>query len=131
MEPESNAAGFPRPLTERERAWLVQALALLPTGEYMGGGRWVDEETGAVAPLDPPVHPAPYLAQLDGLAVVDRCACGNPACETVRFRGYRPGRVVALVHTETNDNRELIVYVDEETDMLAELEVIGVPPEEG
>lgn len=131
MEPESNAPGLPRPLTERERAWLVQALFLLPTGEYMGGGRWVDEETGEVAPLDPPVDPAPYLAQLDGLVVVERCGCGNHACETVTFRGYRPGHAVALVHTETDDGRVLIVYVDEETDELVELEVVGVSPEEG
>jgi hypothetical protein len=82
----------------------------------------VNEETGV--PLDPPVDPAPYLAQVDELVVVDQCKCGQPGCRTVSFQHYRPGRAVALVHTETEDGRVLIVGVDEETDGLAELEVV-------
>lgn len=116
---------FARPLTDRGKAWLLQALALLPMGEYLGGGRWVDEETREVMPLDPPVDPAPYLEQIDDLAVIGACGCGNPACETVYFQHYRSGRAAPLVQTETDDGRVLIVYVDEETKKLVELEVVG------
>ncbi|SMB96919.1 hypothetical protein SAMN00808754_1708 [Thermanaeromonas toyohensis ToBE] len=114
----------PRPLTEEEREWLRQALSLLSTGEYLGGGRWVDAETGQVLPLDPPIDPEPYLAQIERLQVVDMCRCGDPGCHTVRFQHYRPGKSVALVHTNTLDGRQLIVFVDEETELLTELEVI-------
>lgn len=53
------------------------------------------------------------------------CGCGNPACETVFFQHYRSGRVAPLVQAETDDGRVLIVYVDEETKKLVELEVVG------
>jgi hypothetical protein len=89
---------FPRPLTEQE--WLRRALALLPTGEYLGGGRWRDAQTGELQPLDPPIDPEPYLAQIDSLQVVDACRCGDPKCHYVRFQHYRPGKSYALVHTK-------------------------------
>jgi len=117
-------SGLPRSLTEEEKRWLRQALALLSTGEYLGGGRWVDVETGETMPLGPPVDPEPFLKQLDSLLVVDECRCGDPNCHTVRFQHYRPGRSHALVHTETDDGRQLIVFADEETRLLTELEVI-------
>lgn len=116
---------FPRPLTDQEKAWLRQALSLLPTGEYLGGGRWRDVKTGETKPLDPPVDPEPYLAQIEELVVVDRCRCGNLKCHTVDFQHYRPGRSVALVHTNTEDGRELIVFEDEETGKLTQMEVVG------
>ena len=115
---------FPRPLTEQEKEWLRRALALLPTGEYLGGGRWRDAQTGELQPLDPPVDPKPYLAQVDSLQVVDACRCGDPKCHYVRFQHYRPGKSYALVHTNTEDGRELIVFEDEETGLLTELEVV-------
>jgi hypothetical protein len=42
----------------------------------------------------------------------------------VRFQHYRPGKSYALVHTNTEDGRELIVFEDEETGLLTELEVV-------
>lgn len=113
---------FPRPLTDQEKEWLRRALALLPTGKHLGGGRWRDE-AGRLKPLDPPVDPAPYLAQIETLEVVDRCHCGDPDCHTVYFRGWKPGGGLALVHTSAEDGRELIVFVDE-ADRLVELEII-------
>ncbi|WP_035107943.1 hypothetical protein [Desulfovirgula thermocuniculi] len=115
---------LPRTLTEEERKWLEEALVLLPTGEYMGGGRWVDVETGETIPLDPPVHPKPYLAQLNDLLVVEECGCGVPECHTVKFQHYRPGKSCALVHTTTDDGHQLVVFADEEMGLLTELEVI-------
>ncbi|MCG0279053.1 MAG: hypothetical protein L5656_11125 [Thermanaeromonas sp.] len=64
------------------------------------------------------------MAQIEGLQVVDMCRCGDPGCHTVRFQHYRPGKSVALVHTNTLDGRQLVVFVDEETGLLTELEVI-------
>ena len=113
---------LPRPLTDQEKEWLKQALALLPTGEYFGGGRWVDALTGEVAPPDPPIDPEPYLKQLDSLMVVGRCQCGDPRCHTVWFQPQRC-RSYVLVHTSTGDGRELVVFVDSEG-RLTELEVI-------
>lgn len=115
---------YPRPLTEEEKGWLRQALALLPTGEYMGGGRWHDPILGGTMPPDPPIDPEPYLAQIDDLVVTSRCDCGDPGCHTVQFQHFREGRSVALVHTTTGDGRQLIVFVDADTGMLSELEVI-------
>lgn len=115
---------FPRSLTDQEKAWLRQALSLLPTGEYLGGGRWRDVKTGKTKPLDPPIDPEPYLAQIEDLVVVARCGCGSPNCCTVDFQHFRPGRSVALVHTNTDDGRDLIVFEDEETGYLTQLEVI-------
>lgn len=115
---------FPRLLTKQEREWLCLAISLLPTGEYLGGGRWKDVKTGETKPLDPPIDPEPYLAQIENLMVVARCGCGDPNCHTVDFQHYRPGRSVALAHTNTDDGRELIVFEDEETGHLTQLEVI-------
>lgn len=118
------ATEFPRPLTTKEKAWLHRALSLLPAGEYLVGGQWEDVETGEVKPLDPPIDPGPYLAQIDSLVVVSKCKCGNPGCHTVDFQHFRSGKSVALVHTHTEDGRELIVFEDEETNFLTQLEVI-------
>lgn len=115
---------YPRPLTEQEKDWLRQALALLPTGEHMGGGCWHDPILGGALLPDSPIHPEPYLAQIDNLVVTSRCECGDPGCHTVHFQHYRKGKSVALVHTTTGDGRQLIVFIDGETRMLSELEVI-------
>ncbi|MBC7324172.1 MAG: hypothetical protein H5T99_02510, partial [Moorella sp. (in: Bacteria)] len=115
---------YPRPLTEEEKGWLREALALLPTGEYMARSRWRDPILGGTMPLDLPIDPGPYLAQIDELVVTSRCDCGDPRCHTVTFQHFRQGKSVALVHTTTGDGRQLIVFVDADTRMLSELEVI-------
>lgn len=90
---------FPRPLTEQEEAWLRYALSLLPAEESE--------------------H---YLKQVDALQVWDICKCGDLNCHTVYFLQDRP-KVFAIVHTNTEDGRELIIHADAD-DRLAELEVI-------
>jgi hypothetical protein len=113
-----------RPITEQEREWLVQGLQSLATGEYSGGGNWIDCETGKVLPKDEPIDPKPYLDQLDALRVMAQCDCGDPNCHTVHFQGFSPGNSVALVEFHTEDDRMLIILVDRDTDKLAELEII-------
>jgi hypothetical protein len=101
-----------RSLSEQERTWLGRGLAVLQTGKHRYGdsSRAVDTRR--------------YADQIDGLRVVHQCECGEPTCHTVHFQHFRRGRSIALVDTTTEDGRMLIVLVDEDTDMLAELEVI-------
>jgi hypothetical protein len=114
----------PRPITEQERAWLMRGLESLPTGEYQGGGKWIEVETNQVKPLDEPVDPTLWLEQIDGLMVVGQCMCGESNCHTVRFRRAGEGRVVALATSSTADRRMLIIHIDDDSGELAELEII-------
>lgn len=90
---------FPRPLTTKEKMWLKFALSLLPAKRSKR-----------------------YLEQLDNLQVWDMCRCGDPNCHTVYFLQDRP-KLFAIVHTNTDDGRELIIHADAEG-RLGELEVI-------
>ncbi len=104
-----------RRITEQERTWLIQGLATLPAR-----GRWkAAPGTGGAQPEDP----ARYLAQLDDLRVVGMCGCGKPHCHTVHFQHRRRGFEATLVVDSSEGGRMLIVCVDRETDLLAELEV--------
>lgn len=90
----------------------------------MGGGHWVDVETNEIVPLDDVVDQRPYLGQIDSLQVVSQCKCGEPNCHTVQFQYFRPGKSAGLVCYHTEDKRQLIIHVDEDTNLLSELEII-------
>jgi hypothetical protein len=114
----------PRPITAQERAWLIRGLNSLATGEYVGTGV-IDLDTGTPPPPGPPVDPQPYLDQLDNLVVVKKCNCGQKSCHTVDFRQSKKARHCGLVMTQTDDGRFLIISVNELTNELADLEIIG------
>jgi len=121
----ANMKQFPRKLTRQEKKWLSRGLKSLETGEYFGGGRWVDVETEKVKPLDEPVDTAFFLQQIDGLKVVSKCDCGDKNCYTVMFQHYRPGKKIStIVSYFTEDHRMLNIDVDEETGKLVQLEII-------
>ena len=114
-----------RDLTKQEKDWLIQGLQTLKTGEYFGGGNWIEMETGKIKPLDEPIDPQFFLNQIIWLRVVSKCDCGEPNCHTVRFQkeGYSKSRV-AIVTTYIEDGRMLIIHIDEESGIIIELEVI-------
>ncbi|QQS42118.1 MAG: hypothetical protein IPM63_04010 [Acidobacteriota bacterium] len=110
-------------MTEQEREWLVLGLETLRTGEYFGGGNWVDLETNKAKELDQPLDPQPFLQQIDELRVVDKCPCGEARCHTVTFQNFEIGKSVAIVCSSTKDSRMLIIHINEDTGRLAELEI--------
>ena len=73
-----------RPLTDKERGWLIRGLAVLPTGHAFGGGLSTNYHTGEATSLDPFVGP----------------------------------------YSHTEDDRLLNVFVNKNTGLLAELEII-------
>ena len=113
-----------RSLTEQEREWLCLGLVTLAKGEAWGGGNWIEIETGKVKPKDEPIDPQRWIDQIDGLRVVGQCQCGEPNCHTVQFQHFVPGRVVGIVAYHTDDGRHLNILVNEDTGLLAELEVV-------
>jgi len=113
----------PRPVTTKERAWLVRGLESLRTGEYVGCHS-INLATGKPPPPGPPRDPQPYLDQLDKLIVVSRCNCGLKNCHTVAFQGFQKGKIRTLVMHNTKDGRWLIITAHEDTNELTELEVI-------
>ena len=113
----------PRPVTTKERAWLVRGLESLRTGEYVGCHS-INLATGTPPPPGPPIDPQPYLDQLDKLVVVRRCNCGLKNCHTVAFQGFQKGKIRTLVKHNTKDGRWLIITAHEDTNELTELEVI-------
>ncbi len=66
-------------MTDQERAWLMRGLESLPTGEYQGGGKWVEVATNKVKPVDEPINSAFWLQQIDGLTVVGQGAVPTSA----------------------------------------------------
>jgi len=100
-----------RALTEQERNWLVRGLNALGTGEYFGGGRWIDTKTNKRKRLDDPVDPTSLLNEVDDLRVIDECDCGEPNCHTVKFQNFERGKSAAIVCYYTEDSRMLIVHV--------------------
>jgi len=113
-----------RSLTEQERAWLVQGLKTLASGEYFGGERWVDLASRKVKPLDDPIDPSYWLTQLDSLLVVGQCDCGERNCHTVQFEDFGTGPVIAMVSSGTDDDRMLNIFINEQTGRLVEMEII-------
>ena len=113
-----------RKLTEQEKKWLIRGLNTLKTGKYFGGGRWVDMKTGKTLPLDKPIDPRPFFNQIDDLRVVYKCKCGDKNCHTVHFQHYCRGKSVAIISYYTKDGRRLIIFVNEQTRKLSELEII-------
>jgi len=113
-----------RELTKQERDWLIIGLSSLKTGEYFGGGQWIDTETGKTKPLDEPIDPNYWLDQVDILRVVSKCNCGESNCHTVQFQNFEPKKSIALVCDSTDDGRMLIIHIHEDTGLIAELELI-------
>ncbi len=111
-------------MTEQEKNWLIRGLKTLETGEYRGGGKWIDGKTGKVKPLDEPKNAEPFLRQIDEIEVIYKCACGEPDCHTIRFQNFERGKCGAMVTTATEDGRMLIIDVHRETNLLAGLEII-------
>lgn len=104
-----------RKLTVQEKKWLIRGLNSLKTGEYFGGGRWVDMETGETLPPDEPIDPQPFLEQINNLRVIYKCKCGDKNCHTIHFQHFRKGKSVAIVNYYTEDDRMLIIFIDEES----------------
>ena len=113
-----------RKLTEQEKKWLIRGLNSLKTGKYFGGGYWINVKTGKTLPLDEPIDPRPFFDQIDDLRAIYKCKCGDKNCHTVHFQHYRRGRSDAIITYYTKDGRMLIIFVDEETGKLSELEII-------
>jgi hypothetical protein len=113
-----------RELTEQEKNWLIDGLKTLETGEYFGGGRWIDLDTNETKEHDEPIDAEFFIAQIDELRVVDKCTCGEANCHTVKFQNFEVGKSVAIVCSATEDKRMLIIHINEDTDKLAELEII-------
>ena len=113
-----------RALTEQEKEWLLRGLKTLGTGEYFGGGNWIDTETNKRLPLDEPVDPQHLINQINNLRVIGECGCGEPNCHTVQFQNYERGKSAAIVCYHTEDKRMLIIHVNEDSGQLAELEII-------
>ncbi len=113
-----------RPLTKQEKDWLLRGLETLETGEYFGGGNWVDVENNCRKELDKPVDPNFLLEQIDELQVIEMCSCGEPNCHTVKFQDFETGKSVAIVCYHTEDKRMLIIHINENNGKLAELEII-------
>lgn len=113
-----------RALTEQEKKWLLRGLNTLGTGEYFGGGKWVDMETNERLPLDELVDPQHLINQVANLRVVGECGCGEPRCHTVQFQHYERGKSAAVVCYQTEGKRMLIIHVNEDSGRLAELEII-------
>lgn len=113
-----------RKLIKQERDWLISGLNSLKTGEYFGGGRWIDTETGETKQLDEPIDPKYWLDKIDNLRVISKCNCGESNCHTVQFQNFEPKKVVALVCDSTDDGRMLIIHIHEDSGLIAELEII-------
>lgn len=113
-----------RDLTKQEKEWLFKGLSTLESGKYFGGGRWVDTENGEFKPLDDPIDPAFWINQIDSLRVIGQCECGEPNCHTVKFQNFERGKSVALVCDSTDDKRMLIIHINEDNGLIAELEII-------
>ncbi len=113
-----------RKLSEQEKLWLICGLNTLKTGEYFGGGKWVDVATNETKELDEPIDAQFFLEQIDGLRVVRKCNCGDATCHTVMFQNFETGKSVAIVCGNTEDKRMLIIHINKDTGLLAELEII-------
>ena len=113
-----------REITKQERDWLIKGLNTLETGQYFGGGRWIDTKSGETKPIDEPVDPKYWFNQIDNLRVVGKCDCGESNCHTVKFQNFESGKVVALVCDSTYDGRMLIIHIHEDSGLIAELEII-------
>jgi hypothetical protein len=113
-----------RPLTKQEKDWLLRGLKTLETGEFFGGGNWIDVENKRRKKLDKPVNANFLLEQIDELQVTEKCNCGEPNCHTVKFQNFEIGKSVAVVCYHTEDKRMLIIHINENNGKLAELEII-------
>jgi hypothetical protein len=113
-----------RALTEREREVLRAALALMPTGQHLGGGSWIALRTGRRLPPAAGADPEPFLKQLDSVRVLARCPCRDSRCESVRLSGWRKDSPTVCVAMDSLDRRSAMVHVDLETMQLALLEII-------
>lgn len=111
-------------LTQQEKDWLLRGLQTLETGQYFGGGNWIDTQTNERVRLAKPVDPAFLLSQIGDLQVVSQCDCGEANCHTVQFQHYQKGKSAAIVCYHTEDNRLLIIHLNRDRGLLAELEVI-------
>ncbi len=113
-----------RELTKQERDWLVRGLNSLKTGEYSGGNRWIDTETGKIKPLEETIDPKFWLEQIDNLRVVGKCRFGKIKCHTVQFQHFEKEKVEAIVSYYTDDSRMLNIHIHVDSGLLAELEII-------
>lgn len=92
-------SAFPRPLTEREKYLLTEALRKRKRLQK-------------------------YLSQVDDLQVAGECGCGDPSCESVYFQYYERGKSEAVAHEWTEDGKIAVVFVNREINRLSELEII-------
>lgn len=113
-----------RKLTKQEKKWLIYGLKTLETGEYRGGGKWIDGKTGKIKSLDEPKSAELFLRQIDEIRVVRKCDCGQPECYTIKFQNYEPRKCGVMIETVTEDGRIMLIDVHNETQIPAGLEII-------
>ncbi len=90
-----------RRLTQQEIDWLILGLKTLDSDECQN-----------------------YVEQIKDLRVVYKCSCGEPNCHTVHFQYFERAKSVSLVNSSTVDGRWLIIFKNEDSERLAELEII-------
>ncbi|GEM_PF-1552553 len=119
-----NSDAMARKLNEEERKLLVLGLKTLETGEYFGGGNWIDLKTGLLKKKDNPINPGYFLKQVNGLRVVkeDNHNCGKD--HTLYFQNYKEGKNVGIINYSLKNKGNIIIFVNEDTGKLSMMEIV-------
>lgn len=114
-----------RELSDQERVWLVSGIKSL-SEEYQAPPVHRHYISAGKSVLDKPelIDSKPLLEQIDGLRVVSKCGCGESSCHTVQFQHVQQGTLETIVNHYTDDGRMLNIDINEETGLIAQLEVI-------
>jgi hypothetical protein len=122
-----------RKLTSDERKWLILGLKTLKTGEYSGGGKWIDIKTGKVKNKDEPINPKIFLDQVDKLRVKSTCDCKS--CKQndkhiieFDFDESKGGSNVNIVNYSIEYKpkiwRNLLIFINNKTGQLTSMEIV-------
>lgn len=70
-----------------------------------------------------------FIKQLPKLHVTEHCDCGDPKCPDVMFNTYQSGTSYAVAQGTINQGEKdefvVIVFVNIETNLLSEIEVVN------
>lgn len=118
-----------RKLTSEEKKWLSIGLNTLKSGEYRGGGHWINIKTSKIKEKDNPIDPGFFLKQIDNLKViatkkskdfkliinfaVDKSQAGNNNCLVNYSIEYRPKLW-----------RNLLIFVEDKAGQLTSMEIV-------